>query len=407
MENSFPQTPTQLIFTFLKPHKLYFMGLMIIPVVWAIDVSLRPYLIKIMLDTLQLTDGTSVNLFLALKDAALFYIGLNIFINLTNRAYDYLSLKIMPVFNKNIVASLTKYIQKHSHTYFQNQFGGSIVSKITTTSDTAEDILDSVIHHFFQPFLTFIISSYAMYLVHPTLALVLIIWTFLFITISYLLSRPVHTLSRELSESSTTLVGKLIDSITNILAVRLFARQKYEIKFLKGSLNERAEKSQELRWSDLKRQAIMEGMANILIVILLYYIIDERQKGNISIGDFALVLTLSISIIDILWNISKNYIRFIENLGKCSQALTILTTPHQIKDIPNATSLSVNNGKIDFNDISFSYPSTLSPIFDSLSFTIKGGEKIGLVGYSGSGKTTLANLLIRHSRHKPPIFPRL
>lgn len=395
MEDDFPQTPTKLIFTFLKPHKFYFMGLMLISILWAIDVSLRPYLMKIMLDILQFTCGTTTNLFVALKDPALFYIGLNIFINFSKRVYDYFSLKILPVFNKNIVVSLTKYIQKHSYTYFQNQFGGSIVSKITTAADTAGDILDSLIHYFFQPFLTFVISSYAMYLVYPRLALILIIWTFIFIIVSYLLSSAVYTLSKELSESSTTLVGKLIDSITNILAVRLFARQKYEIKFLKSSLNKRAEKSQELRWSDLKRQAIMEGMANILIIVLLYYVIDERQKNHISIGDFALVLTISISIIDILWNVSKNYIRFMENFGKCSQALKILTTAHQIKDIPNATSLRVKNGKIDFKDISFSYPTSLSPIFNNLSFTIKGGEKIGLVGYSGCGKTTLANLLIR------------
>jgi ATP-binding cassette subfamily B protein len=390
----FPQTPLRLILTFLKPHRAYFLGLLLISLLWAIDVSLRPYLIKLMLDTLQISQSDSVNLFLALKDPVILYIGLNLFMNLTNRVYDYFSLKIMPVFNKNIVVGITKYIQKHSHTYFQNHFGGSIVSKISTAADAAEDILESVIHHFFQPLLTFIISAYAMYLVYPPLAIILIVWTLLFIGISYLLSRHVHVLSQELSESSTALVGKLIDSITNILAVRLFARRKYEVKFLTSSLKERSEKAQELRWSDLKRQAVMEGMANILVVILLYYIINERQKNNISIGDFALVLALSISIIDILWNISRNYIRFIEDVGKCSQALKILTVAHQIVDIKNAQSLRLTKGQIEFKNVTFCYPKS-KPLFENISFIIKGGEKIGVVGYSGSGKTTLANLLVR------------
>ena len=110
----FPQTPLRLILTFLKPHRAYFLGLLLISLLWAIDVSLRPYLIKLMLDTLQISQSDSVNLFLALKDPVILYIGLNLFMNLTNRVYDYFSLKIMPAFNKNIVVGITKYIQKHS-----------------------------------------------------------------------------------------------------------------------------------------------------------------------------------------------------------------------------------------------------------------------------------------------------
>jgi ATP-binding cassette subfamily B protein len=390
----FPQNPLTLIVTFLKPHRFYFLGLLLIPFVWAIDVSLRPYLIKIMLDTLQTSESYYTNLFLALRDPIIVYISLNFFINLVNRIYDYLSLKIIPDFNKGIVLGATKYIQKHSHDYFQNHFGGSIVSKISTIADTAENILESSIYDFFQPFLTFVISAYLMYVVHPYLAAMLIVWTILFIAISYLLSRQVHTLAQELSESSTTVVGMLIDSLTNILAVRLFARRKHEILSLTQSITERAGKAKKLRRSDLKRQAVMEGMANILIALLLCFIVYEKQEGKITIGDFALVLSLSISIIDVLWNTSRNYIRFVENLGKCSQALKILATPHQIIDSEDAKLLSVSKGDIEFKNVSFSYNKS-RPLFENLSFFIRGGEKIGVVGYSGSGKTTLANLLVR------------
>lgn len=394
VSKKFPQTPLQLILTFLKPYRFYFLGLLSIPVLWALDVSLRPYLIKLMLDVLQTTQNKAINLFSALRDPIILYIGLAFFMNLTNRIYDYLALKIMPELNKNIVLGITKYIQKHSHSYFQNHFGGSLVSKIAIAADTAEGILESIIHDFFQPLLTFIISAYVMYLVHPLLSMVLIGWTILFVTTSYILSKQVHVLSRELSEASTTVIGMLIDSITNILAVRIFARRKHEIQFLERNVKGKADKAKTLRWSDLKRQALMEGMANILIVVLLCFIIYEKQQGNITIGDFALVLSLSISIIDILWNISRNYIRFVENVGRCSQALTILAIPHHIVDAENATYLSISKGDIEFRNVFFSYDQS-TPLFENLSFFVKGGEKIGVVGYSGSGKTTLANLLVR------------
>ncbi len=138
----------------------------------------------------------------------------------------------------------------------------------------------------------------------------------------------------------------------------------------------------------------MDMMANILIVVLIYYLIQERQKGYLSIGDFALVLTLSLEIIDIVWDISKHYLRFVENVGKCSQALKTLLVPYEIKDAPNAYPLVVKEGEIEFRGIVF-FREGRNPLFQDFSVKIKGHEKVGIVGQSGSGKTTFLNLLVR------------
>jgi ATP-binding cassette subfamily B protein len=81
-------------------------------------------------------------------------------------------------------------------------------------------------------------------------------------------------------------------------------------------------------------------------------------------------------------------------MERCSQALTILAVPHHIVNAENATYLSISKGDIEFRNVFFSYDKS-TPLFENLSFFIKGGEKIGVVGHSGSGKTTLANLLVR------------
>jgi ATP-binding cassette subfamily B protein len=390
----FPKTPVKLILRFIQPFIWHFSGLVFIAFLWAIDTSLEPYVIKKILDVLESNPKGAPNLLSYLQGLAFLYIVLRFFMNFISRLHDYLSLKIMPNLNRNIVIRVTKYIQKHSYSYFQNHFGGSIASKISMIADSTEAIVNNLIYDFVFPFFSLLIMTITLGTVNVFFAVILIIWTTLFIFVSYKLSFRIHTLSEQLSEKNTTLVGQLIDSLTNILAVRLFARRKFEIKVLETSAQEKVAKSEELRWSDLQRSAIMDIMSNILVFTLIYYLILERQRGKITIGDFSLVLTLSIYIIDIIWDISRNYIKFVEDLGKCSQALRTIVIPHGIKDHVNAQALNVKEGRIDFKNITLAYGNE-TPIFQNLSLTLKGNEKVGIVGYSGSGKTTLLNLIVR------------
>jgi ATP-binding cassette subfamily B protein len=361
---------------------------------WAANRAIEPYILKIILDIIEKYSLAQQNLLSQLKNPIIAYISLRIFINIASRIHDYLCMKVMPHFNKNIIMRMTKYLQKHSHAYFQNHFGGSLVSKISIIADTSERIVDESIYNFILPIFSLCLITFTMWSVRPILALLLIVWIFIFIGVSYYLSFRIHVISEQLSEKHTTLIGKMIDSITNILAVRLFARRKYEIKYLEETASAKMAKIEELRWNDLKRSAIMDIMANVLIVMLMYYLINERQKGYLSIGDFALVLTLTLSIIDIVWDISQHYMRFVENIGKCSQALKTILIPHAIKDAPNAYPLAVKEGEIEFRNVCYA-PEKERAIFVNLSIKIKGHEKVGIVGRSGSGKTTFLNLLVR------------
>jgi len=389
-----PKTTLSFILRFLSPYYWHLFFMVVIVFLWAANRAVEPYILKIILDIIEKYSLPQMNLFSQLKNPIIAYISLRIFINISSRLHDYVCMKVMPHFNKDIVMRLTKYLQKHSHAYFQHHFGGSLVSKISTIADTAERILDELIYNFIFPFFSLCLITFTMGSVRPTLAFFLIAWIFIFIGVSYFLSFKVQVISEQLSEKYTTLVGKLIDSTTNILAVRLFARRKYEIKYLERTAQDKLKTAEELRWNDIKRNTVMDIMANILVVVLIYYLIRERQKGYLSIGDFALVLTLTLSIIDIVWDVSQHYLRFVENVGKCSQALKTILVPHAIKDAPDAYPLVVKEGKIEFRGVYFS-PEKGRSVFENLSIKIKSHEKVGIVGHSGSGKTTFLNLLVR------------
>jgi ATP-binding cassette subfamily B protein len=389
-----PTTPLGFIGYFLRPYAFYAFIIILITFFWAANTAIEPYIIKVILDTLEKTPFKEDHLFYQLVLPMSVYISVRIFINLASRVHDYVYLKVMPEFTKNIIIRLTKYIQKHSQSYFQHHFGGSLVSNISTTAETCKAILNDLFYNFLYPFFSFIIIAFTMASVHVALGIALILWTILFIGVSYSLSLQIHHLSEQVTERSTTLVGKILDSITNILAVKLFARRKFEIKFLDAYAQEKVEKEQEVGWKNLKLNMAMDMMANVLIIILISYLIHERQEGRVSIGDFALIFTLVLSIIDTVWDISRHYMRFVENLGKCSQALKTIIVPHAIKDAPNAQSLTVSKGCIEFKNVYYT-PTGGKPIFQDLSLTIKENEKVGIVAHSGSGKTTLLNLLVR------------
>lgn len=391
--DNLPKKTFPFILYFLKSYFLECLGMMIIGILWSVDLSLRPYLIKVMLDKLEMV-SPHADLFTELMAPALTYIALGFGINFIYRIYDYLALRLMPSLYNDIVIKVLDYTEQHSHSYFQNHFGGSIVNKLSEMARAVQDIVETIIHRFVSHSLALLIACFAMASVNLILALIFFTWVIAFLVSSYFFSKEPYILSEQLSKTHTKLIGKIMDSVTNILTVRLFARQKFEINYVKAQAREREERAQALRWSNLKRQAAMETASNILMGILICYLIYTRQQGLITIGDFALVLMVSISAIDAVWNLSRDFLEFSEQLGQCSQTLTLIAIPHEIKDTENALPLKVNRGSIEFKNVYFSFIENKF-LFNNLCISIPGKQKVGLVGYSGSGKTTFVNLLIR------------
>jgi ATP-binding cassette subfamily B protein len=107
-----------------------------------------------------------------------------------------------------------------------------------------------------------------------------------------------------------------------------------------------------------------------------------------------LALSLTRELPERVWKLTQDFIPFSEALGECKQALSLIQTPHEIVDTPEATSLKVSTGSIAFNNVAFNY-SEQKALFKNISVAIPGGQRVGLVGFSGSGKSTFVNLILR------------
>lgn len=376
-----------------SPFKGAIFIMIIASFLWAVDLSLRPYLLKIVIDLIAAPDST--NLFANVLPSVTAYVVCLIALTTIYRFYDYfVMMNMVPKMRQIIVDHIFSYTLRHSHTYYQNSFAGGLANKINDLLNHCPDILHLIIDEFLRHSLALIIAIYALWQVNIKFALALLIWVVFFITFSLFWSRRLTSISDLRSEQSSTVTGKMVDAFSNILSIRLFARIKKERSILNQAMGEVAHS--EIRLNRLYFYLwMMYGYSFVVMqCISFYFLIQGRMEGWVSVGDFALVLGINGHIIDCLWQIARDFSEFSKHLGKVIQGLRLIGAPLEITDKNNAKELKITNGIIKFDQVRFHYKGA-EALFEDVSVEIKSGQKVGLVGYSGSGKSTFVNLILR------------
>ncbi len=245
-----------------------------------------------------------------------------------------------------------------------------------------------------QQFFAMILAAIAMMLVQPFFAVIIVIWACAFIGISYHFSKKAEKISSDYSELRSEVTGLLVDSIGNMLTARAFARREFEQSLVGEKMQHVVKTDRQLQWYILQLRIWQDLSIIVLVAAMLGGLIYFYINGKVTLGDFAFIITLTVSIFQFLWYLASQLVSFSQEMGKCAQALSIIITPHEIVEAPEAKQLIVSQGEITVDQVSFSYHEK-APVFHDISLTIEAAKKYGLVGYSGSGKTTFANLIMR------------
>jgi ATP-binding cassette subfamily B protein len=140
--------------------------------------------------------------------------------------------------------------------------------------------------------------------------------------------------------------------------------------------------------------AIQGGLIAMMMACSCYFLVVLYGKNLVTIGDFALILGLSMETGHMVWFTMSEVDEFNKATGRCKQSLKTLMVPLEIEDKLNSTTLNCAKGAITFNRIAFHYKDN-QPLFQNQSIEIKAGQKVGLVGYSGGGKSTFVHLILR------------
>ncbi len=389
-----PATLPKFLWYYCKRAKLSLFSLIALVLIWASTVSLNPYALKLFIDGMGRIDLENGSLIHYLWFPALFFILLTVATSVILRLYDWTMLKVFPQMKSDITSEMFAYLERHSYSYMHHNFLGSLANKINDISKSAVSIVHYVIDQFCSRIFSFMIAAFTMFLVHPCFSICLIIWCACIIKASMIFSRKAQKYSECFSHARSHVIGKIVDSISNILNVKLFAREAYENGILSNSLEEMVAKERSLQWFLLKVKAFYGIAITLLTGCMVLLIIYQRSLNHITIGDSALILTLTLSLIRDVFIITNQLVAFSEEIGICKQAISTILSPHELTNEPNSSILQVTHGKISFDQVHFKYKKGQN-LFVDKTVIISGGSKVGLVGLSGSGKTTFVNLLLR------------
>ncbi len=287
------------------------------------------------------------------------------------------------------------YLHKHSFSYFNNNFTGSLVKRIGYFSRSYEDIVDRITWDIIPITVEMTLITAVLFSRNNLLGAVLVAWMIIFLSINWVFTKYKLKYDILRSEAQTNATGFLADTITNNGNVKLFCGYKREVDgYFK--LNEKLKKLKQFAWNlDSTFEAIQALLSIALEIGIMYLAIGLWREGKLTAGDFVLLQSYIFIIFHKLWNVGKIIRHIFQNLADAEEMTVVLNTPNEITDIPGAKSLKVKNGEIEFVRVGFYYHKTRK-ILDKLDLKIHANERVALIGPSGAGKTTVVKLLLRN-----------
>jgi ATP-binding cassette, subfamily B, multidrug efflux pump len=308
------------------------------------------------------------------------------------------------VANAMLIPGFTNLVRWQSHwhvvrqgwTFFQNDFAGRIAARVMQTGPA---LRESVVLSVLGLWYILVFGTSAIVLLSAAdwrLALPIVAWFVVYaIVLRHFLPR-MRERSRAMSEMRSVLTGKIVDSYTNILTVKLFARARDEDAFVREAVDEhtdvwRAQQRIGTVWGmslQLMNAALMVGTGALAIVLW--------RNGHIGIGTVATAIPMAWQVVNMSGSVAQQIASIFDDLGQVQDGMRSIAVERQMPDLPGAVELPRVTGAIRFEHVSFDYGRMprRGGVLRELELDIAAGERVGLVGRSGAGKSTLVHLLL-------------
>ena len=297
------------------------------------------------------------------------------------------------VFNL-VLSRLHRWTLGQSVQFFDNDFAGRIAQKEMQTARAVTDVVVEILHTVLFALASVIGAALMLTSVDVSLAAGLCLWLLAYLGLIRYFMPIIRKRSGARASARAMVTGQIVDTVTNIKTVKLFAHDDHEDRAALEAMSVFRDRSLDYGTVASWFRFCLNSLGGVLPVMMVGGSLWFWSTGSISAGDIAVAGAISLRLSQMTGWVSYTLMTVYANLGEIEDGIRTLSPRHELTDPPNAQRLKVRSGKINFDQIHFAYGRDVGGV-DNISLLIAGGEKVGVVGASGAGKSTLVSLLLR------------
>ncbi|NND90895.1 MAG: ABC transporter ATP-binding protein [Granulosicoccus sp.] len=290
-----------------------------------------------------------------------------------------------------------RYVLRQSMTFFQNDFAGRIAQKVLQTGHAVREAVLNIVDGAWMLAIYLVGTVLFFADINGFLLWPILLWSLAYLAVVVFMVPPVRRKSARLSEENSALMGRVVDSYTNIQSVKLFAHHSLEEEHAGEGVRRHTRAFRILMRAILQMTVTLTILNTLLIAGTAAISVILWLQQSISVGDIAVANGLVIRLNQMSSWVLRTITSLFENVGTVQNGIQTISQPLQVEDRADAKPLIVNRGRIAFEQVGFAYGSAEKSaiVLQDLTFDIQPGQKVGLVGRSGAGKSTIVSLLMR------------
>jgi len=286
------------------------------------------------------------------------------------------------------------YLLRQSIAFFQNDMAGRLAQTVMQTALATRESITKIIDILVYVGVYFVAAVLLVAKSDLRLALPLIAWVIAYGLIGWHFVPKLKAVSQAQADARSVMTGRVVDSYTNILTVKLFSHTSGETQYARDSMQDFMVTAYRQNRLSTRLSMSLFAMNYSLLIAMAALCIEQWRAGAVTPGavavSIALVQRLQGMSQWILWEVSA----FFEAVGTVQDGVETLGRPLTVTDRPDSRALAIKAGEIRFDKVTFHY-GRAGGVLEDLTLVIPPQQRIGLVGPSGAGKSTITSLLLR------------
>ena len=350
--SALPQNKWAFIWLFILQDKWKYLSVGLLFMISSALDSLPPVFVKYILDAMTTLDNKA-EIWDALALPIVLFVVLCLFMQpFFAQVGEYLNALYRPLVTNKIRRRLAVFLQGHSYDFFQNDFAGRLSSKIIETPQAIVETIHIVMGSLLYGAMGLMVTAFFFAQVGWIIPYILLIWLIAYIILVTHFVPKILKLSTIAYEALSKVRGRSVDTITNIYTVKLFSRWRKEDSYLCEAMNDLVGKAQKENLLNVKMRLILEIISALFIGGMFFAAIYGWIEGHLSPGDVAMVLPMSIRMMQMSWWMQEVSVFLFQNLGQVEEGLVAINMRQKVKDDKGAATLKVGEGAIDFDKVS-------------------------------------------------------